>query len=146
MALERKQAQIDRSTITGLFALAVAFLAAAVRSTALHLDRLVADTAAAIVLQVIWIIGLVVFAVAFGWLSLLGRRLETEERKVLGDELALLLSRNSAVSAYMVTFVVAVFIAAIPGTERLPGNAVASLIVAIGAGTLALRRFWSDDT
>ncbi len=40
----------------------------------------------------------------------------------------------------------AVLIAAIPGTERLPGNAVASLIVAVGAGTLALRLFWSDQT
>jgi hypothetical protein len=146
MTLEQKQAQIERSTIIGLAALAVAFLAAAIRSTALHLEWLAADNAAAVVLQLTWIIGLVVFAVAFGWLSLLGRRLETEDRNVLGDELEVLLTRNSAISAYMVTFVVAVLIAAIPGTERLPGNAVASLIVAVGAGTLALRRFWSDQT
>lgn len=146
MTLERKQAQIELSTITGLFALTVAFLAAAVRSTALHLEWLVTDTAGAVVLQLIWIIGLVVFALAFGWLSLLGRRLQAQEGKVLGDELEVLLSRNSAVSAYMVTFAVAVLIAAIPGSERLPGNAVASLIVAVGAATLALRRLSSDNT
>ena len=146
MTLEQKQTQIERSTVIGLLALAVAFLAAAARWTALHLEWLAADAVAPRVLQLIWIIGLVLFGLAFGWPSLFGRRLETQERKVLGDELEVLLSRNSAVSAYVVTFVVAVFIAAIPGTEKLPGNAVASLIVAIGAGTLALRRFWSDQT
>jgi small-conductance mechanosensitive channel len=146
MTLERRQAQIERSTVIGLLALAVAFLAAAARSTAVHLEWLAADAAAVRLLQFIWIIGLVLFGLAFGWLSVLGRRLEAQERMALGDELQVLLSRKSAVSAYMITFIVAVVIAAIPGSERLPGNAVASAIVGVGAATLALQRLWSDPT
>lgn len=146
MTLERKQAQIERSTSIGLLALAIAFLAAAARSTALHLEWLAADAVAARGLQFIWILGLVLFGFAFGWLSLLGRRLDAEERMVLGDELQVLLSRRNAVSAYIVTFFVAVLIAAIPGSEQLPGNAAASAIVAVGAATLALQRLRSDLT
>lgn len=144
MTLDQKQAQIKRSTIIGLAALGVAFLAAAIRETALQLDWLAAESGAALVLQFTWIIGLMIFALFFGRLALLGRRLDTGERNVLGDELEVLLTRKSAVSAYVATFVVAVLIAGIPGSERLPGNGVASLIVAVGAGTLALRLFWSD--
>lgn len=144
MPLEQKQTQIERSTVIGLLALAVAFLAAAARWTALHLEWLPADAVAPRVMQFIWIIGLVLFGLTFGWLSLLGRRLEAQERMVLGDELQVLLSRKNAVSAYVVTFVVAVLIAAIPGSEQLPGNAVAAAIVGVGAATLALQRLWSN--
>lgn len=144
MTLERKQIQIERSTIIGLLALAVAFLAAAARSTVVRLEWLATDAAAVRVLQLVWMIGLVLFGLAFGWLWLLGRRLEAHERMVLGDELEVLLSRTSAVNAYVVTFVVAVLIAAVPGSERLPGDAVASVIVGVGAATLALRRLLSD--
>lgn len=144
MTLDRKQAQIELGTVIGLFALATAFMAAAVRSTAEHLEWFAGDDAAAGVLLLIWIVGLVIFGLAFGSLWLLGRQLDAQERVVLGDEFQVLLSRKSAVSAFVVTFVVAVFIAVIPGSERLPGDAVAAAIVAVGAATLAVTRLSSD--
>ena len=146
MTLEQKHAQIERSTVIGLLALAGAFIAAAARWSAVHLEWLAADTAAARVLHFIWIIGLVLFGLAFGWLWLLGRRLEAQERTALGDELQVLLSKKSAVNAYMVTFTMAVVIAAMPGSERLPGNAVAAAIVGVGAATLALQRLRSNPS
>jgi hypothetical protein len=146
MTLEQKQTQLERNTVIGLFALAVAFLAAAARSTAVHLEWLATDAAAARVLQVIWIIGLALFGLAFAWISLLGRQLNPRERAALGDELQVVLSWRSAISAYVVTFVMALIIASVPSTERLPGNAVAAAIVGVGVATLAIQRLRSNPS
>ena len=63
MTLERKQTQIRRRAVTGLLALAAAYLATAARSTAVHFGWLATDAAAARALQFIWIIGLVLFEI-----------------------------------------------------------------------------------
>jgi len=144
MTLERKQTQMRQRAVIGLLALAAAFFAAAARSTSVHLGWAATDAAAVRVLQVIWIIGLVLFGLAFGWLALLGRRLEAQEGLVLADEFQVLLSMKSAVRACRVMFVVAVLVVAVPGSELLPGNAVAAVIVGVGAATLALWRAGSD--
>jgi len=146
MSVEQKQVQIERLTVTGLLALAVAFLAAAARSTAVHLDWVAADAVAAHILQSVWIIGMVLFGFAFGWLWLVGRRLDAEERTALGDEFEVMVSRRSAVGAYVVTFVVAVLFAAMPGSDRLPGDAVAAAIAGVGAASFALQRLRSSQT
>jgi hypothetical protein len=56
------------------------------------------------------------------------------------------MSRKNAVSAFTVTFIVAVLIAVIPGSERFPGDAVAAAIVAAAAATLAIGQLSSDTT
>ncbi len=144
MTLEQKQTQIHLGTVIGLLALATAFMAAAVRSTGEHLEWFTHDDAVAGVLLMIWIIGLVIFGLAFGSLWLVGRQLNAQDRAALGDELQVLMSRKNAVSAFTVTFIVAVLIAVIPGTERLPGDAVAAAIVAVAAATLAVTHLSSD--
>jgi hypothetical protein len=146
MTLEQKQAQIHLGTVIGLFALATAFMAAAVRSTGEHLEWFAHEDAVAGVLLMIWIAGLVIFGLAFGSLWMVGRRLDTQDRAALGDELQVLMSRKNAVSAFTVTFIVAVLIAVIPGSERLPGDAVAAAIVAVAAATLAVGQLSSDTT
>jgi hypothetical protein len=144
MTLEQKQAQIHLGTATGLFALAVAFIAAASRSTGEHLEWFTYDDALAGVLLMVWIIGLVIFGLAFGSLWMVGRQLNAQDRAALGDELQVLMSRKNAVTAFTVTFIVAVLIAVIPGSERLPGDAVAAAIVAVAAAALAVGQLSSD--
>jgi len=144
MTLERKQAQIHLGTTLGLLALAIAFIATAVRSTGVELEWFTQDDTASGVLLAIWVVGLVIFALAFGSLWLVGRRLDAHERVALGDELQVLMSRERAVSAFAVTFAVAVMIAVIPGSERLPGDAVAAAIAGVAAATLAFGQFASD--
>lgn len=146
MTLEQKQTQIHLGTVTGLVALATAFIAAAARSTGQHLEWFTHDDAVAGVLLIIWIIGLVIFGLAFGSLWLVGRQLNAQDRAALGDELQVLMSRKNAVSAFAVTFIAAVLIAVIPGSERLPGDAVAAAIVAVAAATLAVGQLSSDTT
>jgi uncharacterized BrkB/YihY/UPF0761 family membrane protein len=94
----------------------------------------------------IWIIGLVIFGLAFGSLWLVARQLDAQDRAALGDELQVLMSRKNAVTAFTVTFIVAVLIAVIPGSERLPGDAVAAAIVAAAAATLAITQLSTDAT
>jgi hypothetical protein len=146
MTVEQKQAQIERLTVTGLLALAVAFLATAARSAAVHMEWLAADAVAANVLQTVWILGMMLFGLSFGWLWLIGRRLEAEERTVLGDEFQVLVHRRSAFGAYVVTFVVAVLFAAMPCSDRLSGDAVASAIAGVGVAAFALQRLRSSQT
>lgn len=146
MTLEQKQAQIHLGTVIGRFALAVAFIAAAARSTGEHLEWFVHEDAVAGVLLLVWMVGLVIFGLAFGSLWMVGRQLDTQDRAALGDELHVLMSRKSAVTAFTVTFMVAVLIAAIPGSHKLPGDAVAAAIVAVGAATLAVTQLSSDAT
>jgi hypothetical protein len=146
MTLEQKQTQIHLGTVVGLFALATAFIAAAARSTGQHLEWFTHDDAVAGVLLTIWIVGLVIFGLAFGSLWLVGRQLNAQDRAALGDELQVLMSRKNAVSAFAVTFIAAVLIAVIPGSESLPGDAVAAAIVAVAAATLAVGQLSSDTT
>ena len=98
------------------------------------------------ILLMIWIAGLVIFGLAFGSLWLVGRQLNAQDRAALGDELQVMLSRKIAVSDFTVTFIVAVLIAVIPGSERRPGDAVAAAIVAVAAANLAVGQLSSDTT
>ncbi|MEE8457799.1 MAG: hypothetical protein V3S28_07090 [Acidimicrobiia bacterium] len=143
MTLEQKQARIHLGTTIGLLALAIAFMATAVRSTGVELEWFTQDDTAAGVLLLIWIVGLVIFGLAFGSLWLVGRQLDAHERVALGDEFQVLMSRRNAVSAFVVTFMVAVVVAVLPGSESLPGDAVAAAIVGVAAATLAFGQFTS---
>lgn len=144
MTLEQKQARIHLGTTIGLFALAIAFMATAARSTGEQLEWFTQNDTASGILLMIWVVGLVIFALAFGSLWMIGRQLGVHERVALGDEFQILLSRNAAVSAFAVTFIVAVMIAVIPGSEKLPGDAVAAGIVGVAAATLAFGQFTAD--
>lgn len=146
LTLEQKQTQIHLGSIIGLFALATAFMAAAARSTGEHLEWFTHGDAVARVLFMIWIIGLVIFGLAFGSPWLVGRQLNAQDRAALGDELQVLMSRKNAVGAFTVTFIVTVFIAVIPGSPRLPGDAVAAAILTVSAATLAVGQLSSDTT
>jgi hypothetical protein len=144
MTLEQKQVRIHLGTTIGLLALAVAFMATAARSTGEQLEWFTQDDTASGVLLAIWVVGLVIFALAFGSLWLVGRQLDARERVALGDEFQILLSRKRAVSAFAVTFIAAILVAVIPGSEKLTGDAVAAGIVGIAAATLAFGQFTAD--
>ena len=137
MTLEQVQARIQTRTIVGLIALTVAFAAETIRSTGEHLEWFTPDDVAAGILLAVWIGGLVVFAVAFGSLWWIGQRLEDQNRRILGDEFQTALSRRNAIIAFAVTFIAAVLVSVVPGSEQLPGDATASAIVAVSAATLA---------
>jgi hypothetical protein len=144
MTLEQKQTRIHLGTTIGLFAMAIAFIATAVRSTGVELEWFTQDDTTAGVLLLIWIVGLVIFGLAFGSLWIVGRQLDARERVALGDELQVLMSRERAVSAFVVMFAFAILVAVIPGSENLPGDAVAAGIVGIAAATLAFGQFTAD--
>jgi hypothetical protein len=137
--LERKQQRLDRYTITGLGALSIGAFAGAAHQAMLD-GLLTASAAVQTTLSVISVAGLLVFGAAFTALYLMGRRLDQRERAAIGDELAVVLSRRAAVSAFVVTYVTAVVFSAIPADPELSGRTVALLIVGVAMGTLAIAR------
>ncbi len=139
MTMERKQAQIRWGSRAGLLFLAAAFLAGAMRSTALDRAWVSEHSAASGILLAVWILGMVASGISLGWTWLIGRRLDPAERRILGDEYQVLLSRNAVVTAFQATFIAAVAFVAVPGSSQLPGDAVASVIAGVGVGTLAVR-------
>lgn len=138
--IERRRRQLDLRTIVGLLALAVGALSEAVRVVALDRSWIADAGAFDRTLQVVWIVGLVVFGVAFAALWWLGRRLGPPERRALADELQLHLSRRTAIAAFAVTYVAAVLLATVPAAALLPGRAVALTVVAVATGALAAGR------
>ena len=137
--LERKQQRLDRYTITGLGALSIGSFAGAAHQAVLD-GFLTAGTPVQTTLSVISVAGLVLFGVAFTALYVMGRRLDQRERAAIGDELAVVLSRSAAVSAFGFTYITAVVFSAIPADPELSGRTVALLIVGVSMGTLAIAR------
>lgn len=135
--IERRRHQLDIGTIGGLGLLSLASLAEAGRLIGLELDWFGSGGGADRALSVVWIVGLVGFGVAFATVWLIGQRLGPSEREALGDELAVFLARKTAVGAFVVTYLAALVLAAIPSTVGLPGRAVALLIVAVATASVA---------
>ena len=138
--IEHRQRQLDTVTIAGLVALTISSLAEAVRVTAGDLGWMSDPSTLDRALLLTWIVGLVVFGLAFAALWLLGRRLGPQEREALADELQLFVNRRNAVLAFVATYTAAVLMAAIPAVADLPGRAVALGIMAVATGTLVIGR------
>jgi hypothetical protein len=138
--LEARLGQLEIRTNIGLGALAVAALSEAIRVLGLDASWLSAAEMTDRILTGLWISGLLVFGLTFTSVWLLGRRLDSAERRALGDELQLFVSRRSAVASYVVTYVAIVLVAAIPATVDLPGRAVAVGLMAVATGALLISR------
>lgn len=137
--VERRQRQLEGFTVAGLAGLSLGSLAGALREFGLG-DRVASDGLLDRLLLGGWVLGLLVFGIAFTGLYLVGTRLGPDERATLDDELARFLSRQAAVFAFVITFVIAVVFTAIPAASALSGRGVAMVIVGMAAGALAIAR------
>lgn len=137
--VDRKQRQLEGFTVAGLTGLSLGSLAGALREFGLG-DWIDSGGAIDKTLLGVWIIGLLVFGVAFTGLYTIGQRLHPAEREALDDELAHFLSRKAAVFAFVVSFVTAVIFTAVPTASELSGRGVAMVVVGVAAGALAIAR------
>jgi len=137
--VERKQRQLQVFTASGLTGLSMGSLAGALREFGRG-DWIAIEGSFDRALLGGWMIGLLVFGVAFTTLYLIGARLRPGEREAVGDELERFLSRQAAVFAFVVAFVTAVIFTAIPAASSLSGRGVALFIVAVAAGALVVAR------
>lgn len=130
--------RIDRARVAGLFGLAGGSLLEAVRLVGLDAGWLTPGGGPDVALLVASVVSFVVFAAAFGWLWLAARRMDDRERRAMGDERAVFMTRRIAVTAFVASYLLAVVVAALPSSIDLPGRAVALGVVAAGAGALAV--------
>jgi hypothetical protein len=131
---------LETRTNLGLGALATAALAEAVRVLGIDSGWITGNETMNRVLLGIWIAGLLVFGIAFTSLWLLGQRLDETQKQALGDELQLFISRRSAATAFVATYLATVLVAAIPATVGLPGRVVGLGLMAVATGALLVSR------
>lgn len=137
--VERRQRQLEGFTVAGLAGLSLGSLAGGLREFGLG-DWITSEGTVDRVLLGTWVIGLLVFGAAFTALYVIGTRLGPGERAALDDELARFLSRQAAVSAFVITFVTAMVFTAVPGAASLSGRGVAMVVVGVATGALAFAR------
>ncbi|MGD2101094.1 MAG: hypothetical protein PVG83_02580 [Acidimicrobiia bacterium] len=138
--IESRQRKLETRTNLGLGALATAALAEAVRVLGIDSGWITGNETMNRVLLGIWIAGLLVFGIAFTSLWLLGQRLDETQKQALGDELQLFISRRSAATAFVATYLATVLVAAIPATVGLPGRVVGLGLMAVATGALLVSR------
>ena len=138
--VEKREHQIGGLTNVGLIALAFGCLSEAVRITAIDLGWIQQTYTTERALLVVWTVGLVGFGLAFGSVWVQARRLSRQERAVIADELAMFMSRRTAVWAFVATYLAAVVMAAVPAVADLPSRAVALAIVATATAALVVGR------
>lgn len=129
--------RIGRARVAGLFGLASGALAEAIRVTAVDAGWIASGDGSDVALLAVSVVAFLVFAAAFGWLWIAGRRLDERAREALGDERAIFMTRRIAVGAFVASYLFAAVVAALPPPVDLPSRAVALGVVAAGAGTLA---------
>jgi hypothetical protein len=138
--LEREQRRLETWSIVGLAALAAASLAEAGRLIGLDRQWFLEGGSVERILSVVWMVGLLLFGGMFVALWWRGRSQDDDARRVLGDEMQRFLSRKNAVSAFVMTYVAATILAALPIAAELPGRAVALIVVAVATASLATGR------